>query len=59
MIVNEELYKRMILYIAEINNCYDESIYENFGITWMQLHRLRMEIEATGLTYDMLAGEEE
>jgi|5B_taG_2_1085324.scaffolds.fasta_scaffold392635_2 hypothetical protein len=45
MIVNEKLYKRMILYIAEMNNCYDENIYKNFGITWMQLHRLRKEIE--------------
>jgi len=45
MIVDEKLYKRMILYIAEMNNCYNENIYENFGITWMQLHSLRKEIE--------------
>ena len=45
MKVNEELYKRMILHLAEMNNCYHESIYENFGITWMELHDLRREIE--------------
>lgn len=45
MIVNEELYKRMILHLAEMNNCYDERVYQNFGITWMELHALRREIE--------------
>ena len=45
MKVDEELYKRMILHLAEMNNCYDESIYENFGITWKKLHALRSEIE--------------
>jgi hypothetical protein len=45
MKVNEQLYKRMILHLAETNNCYSEEIYENFGITWMELHRLRKELE--------------
>ena len=45
LIVDVELYKRMIIHLAEMNNCYDESIYQNFGITWMKLHDLRREIE--------------
>lgn len=58
MIVNEELYKRMILHIAENNNCYSDDIEKIYGISWNELHDLRREIEATGLEYSML-GEEE
>tara|TARA_B100001063_G_C16631306_1_gene485958 strand:+ start:667 stop:843 length:177 start_codon:yes stop_codon:yes gene_type:complete len=58
MIVNEELYKRMILQLAEYNNCYSDDIEKIFGISWTELHDLRREIEATGLEYSML-GEEE
>tara|TARA_Y100000385_G_scaffold286316_1_gene348080 strand:- start:402 stop:578 length:177 start_codon:yes stop_codon:yes gene_type:complete len=58
MIVNEELYKRMILHIAEHNNCYSDEIEKIYGISWIELHDLRREIEATGLEYSML-GEEE
>lgn len=59
MIVNEELYKRLILHIAEHNNCYSDDFYNIFGISWMKLHEIRRNIEATGLTYEMLIGEEE
>ena len=48
MIINEELYKRMVLHLAEINNCYTEEaeyLEKQIGITWMELHKLRKEIE--------------
>ena len=59
MIIDEELYKRMILHIAEQNNCYSDDIEKLYGISWMELHALRKEVEWTGLTYEMLVGEEE
>ena len=59
MKVNKELYKRMILHIAEYNNCYSDDIEKIYGISWMKLHSLRREVEATGLTYEILIGEEE
>jgi len=59
MIIDKELYKRMILYIAEHNNCFSDDVEKIYGISWMKLHSLRKEVEATGLTYDMLVGDEE
>lgn len=53
MKVDEDLYKRLVLLVAEWNNVPSEHL-DIIGVSWMGLHEARREVEATGLTYDDL-----
>ena len=53
MKVNEDLYKRLVLLVAEWNNCPSDYL-DIIGVSWMGLHEARREVEATGLSYELL-----